>query len=114
MATKLRAAILIISETASKDSSTDRCGPILSNVFTDVPGGLWAKPTIKIVPDDVLRIQSAITEWTDTDADRAVNVVVTSGGTGFATRDVTPEASSLRSLSLSREPPLDAQLVLSV
>ncbi|KAL9059444.1 MAG: hypothetical protein Q9162_001142 [Coniocarpon cinnabarinum] len=52
-------------------------------------------PQRQIVPDDVLRIQGAITRWAD---DRhgadAINLIVCSGGTGFARRDVTPETVS--------------------
>ena len=44
------------------------------------------------VPDDVLEIQRSIQAWSD-DADSKVNLIVTSGGTGFAVKDRTPEVS---------------------
>lgn len=87
----LRAAILIISETASKDPSTDKGIPTLQQVFNEKAGDQWRAGEAKIVPDSVLDIQHAITTWTD-GAD-PVNLIVTSGGTGFAQKDVTPEVS---------------------
>lgn len=92
MASKLRAAIIVISETASKDASTDKCIPALQDVFQQDGGDRWEAADTKIVPDDVSAIQNAIKEYTDTS--RNANLVVTSGGTGFAHKDVTPEVSS--------------------
>lgn len=93
MSAKLRAAIVVISETASKDPATDKCIPALRDVFQQDGGDRWESTETKIVPDDVLSIQKAITGCTD-GADRA-NLVVTSGGTGFAQKDVTPEVRIL-------------------
>ena len=92
MASKLRAAIIVISETASKDASTDKCIPALQDVFQQDGGDRWATADTKIVGDDVSAIQSAIKEYTD--HANSANLVVTSGGTGFAHKDVTPEVSS--------------------
>jgi gephyrin len=86
---KLKAAILVVSETASKDASTDKCIPILKDVFSNVGDGQWEVTETVIVPDDVLTIQKTIRGWAD--CHEPVNLVVTSGGTGFATKDVTPE-----------------------
>ena len=88
-ASKLRACIIVISETASKDPSTDKCIPALQDVFLNEGGdGFDASETV-IVPDDVLRIQRAITRRTD--GEDFANLIVTSGGTGFTQKDVTPE-----------------------
>ncbi|USW56976.1 Putative molybdopterin biosynthesis protein MoeA [Septoria linicola] len=86
----LRAAILIISETASKDASTDKGIPALKEVFSQKGGDQWNTEDTRIVTDNVLDIQRAITEWTD--GPEYVHLIVTSGGTGFAQKDVTPEA----------------------
>jgi gephyrin len=86
---KLKAAILIVSDTASKDASTDKCIPILTDVFGTVGDNQWEVTETSIVPDDVLAIQKSIRGWTD--SHEPVNLIVTSGGTGFATKDVTPE-----------------------
>ena len=86
----LRAAILVISDTAFHDPSTDRCGAVLSDTFAGEGDGRWIIPHTDIVPDDVLQIQSAILRWCD--GANYVNLVVTTGGTGFAVMDCTPEA----------------------
>lgn len=91
---KLKAAILIVSDTASKDASADRCIPILTDVFGTVGDNQWEVTETSIVPDDVLAIQTKIRGWAD--CHEPVNLIVTSGGTGFATKDVTPEVCGSR------------------
>ncbi|KAH7189279.1 uncharacterized protein B0J16DRAFT_111624 [Fusarium flagelliforme] len=86
----LNAALLIVSTTAAKDASADASGPILTQVLKDEGEGKWEVHDTKIVSDDVLAIQRQITAWTD--GPDSVNLVVTTGGTGFATGDSTPEA----------------------
>ena len=91
-APKLRAAIIVISETASKDPSTDKCIPALQDVFSNEGVGRFAAEDTVIVTDDVLEIQRAVTHRAD--GDDFVNLIVTSGGTGFTQKDVTPEVST--------------------
>lgn len=86
---KLRAAILVVSETAWSDSSTDKCIPILKETFGALGNDQWDVSETEIVPDNVLAIQKTIRRWTD--GPDPVNLIVSSGGTGFATKDVTPE-----------------------
>ena len=89
MTSLLRAAILVVSETATQDPSTDRCLPLLGDVFEQ--SKQWQVSLTKFVRDDILEIQRSIMEWTD--GSDSVNLIVTSGGTGFATKDHTPEVS---------------------
>lgn len=92
---KLNAAILIVSDTASADPTTDRCTPVLRDVFSKQSA--WTTADAQIVPDDTARIQEVVKKWTDRgDKDEVVNCVVTSGGTGFAVKDNTPEVSDIR------------------
>jgi gephyrin len=84
----LKAAILVISTTAAKDASTDSSGPVLKNVFEET-GGKWEVVQTKIVSDNVADIQRSVMAWTD--QENAVNLVITTGGTGFAVSDGTPE-----------------------
>jgi len=44
-----------------------------------------------VVPDDKDQIQKTITNWVDA---KAINVIITTGGTGFGVRDTTPEVHS--------------------
>ncbi|EXJ55191.1 molybdopterin molybdotransferase [Cladophialophora yegresii CBS 114405] len=88
----LRPAILVVSDTAASDPSTDKAIPTLSDVLAQDGAGKWTDPLTAIVKDDVLEIQRAVRSWTDTENDSTVNLVITTGGTGFARRDFTPEA----------------------
>ncbi|WEW57387.1 molybdopterin biosynthesis enzyme [Emydomyces testavorans] len=88
---KLRSAILVISDTASRDSSTDKVGSVLADTFA-TEGEKWNTPAIKIVPDEKASIQRQICLWADSE-DEYMNVIVTAGGTGFAVRDETPEGA---------------------
>jgi gephyrin len=87
---RLKAAILVISTTAAKDPSTDKSGRVLKDVFDGEGAGQWDVVYIKIVGDVVHDIQHTITQWTD--HGDPMNLIVTTGGTGFATFDNTPEA----------------------
>ncbi|TVY41082.1 Gephyrin [Lachnellula subtilissima] len=86
----LKAAILVVSTTASKDPSADSSGGVLSQVFEEEGAGKWEVSEVKIVGDEVLDIQRAITAWAD--RENALNLIITTGGTGFAVHDTTPEA----------------------
>lgn len=87
---KLKARILIVSDTAFQDPSTDKAGDTLSDVFADEGGGQWTVEDRKIVPDDVLKIQNAVS--LSCDREDYANLLITTGGTGFAVKDNTPEA----------------------
>lgn len=93
MSAPLKAAILIVSTTAAKDPSTDAAGAALRDVFEQESGGRWDVVESKIVSDVTTQIQRQITLWTD--ATEPVNLVITTGGTGFAVADQTPEAVSV-------------------
>lgn len=92
----LQPAILIVSDTAAADPTTDRTAPILTDVFREDGANKWIDPVTEIVGDDVKDIQRVIRSWTDRygDDDGRVNLIITTGGTGFARRDWTPEAVS--------------------
>jgi gephyrin len=85
----LKAAILIVSTTASRDPSADSSGSILKGIFDQEGGGKWEVVDTKIVGDDVLDIQRSIVNWAD--QENGVNLIVSTGGTGFAVHDNTPE-----------------------
>ncbi|WP_308515605.1 molybdenum cofactor biosynthesis protein B [Sphingomonas flavescens] len=80
----LRIAVLTVSDTRTEE--TDKSGALLVERLTAAGHGLAAKT---IVPDDVDAIRAQIRGWSD---DEAVDVIISTGGTGFAPRDVTPDA----------------------
>jgi gephyrin len=96
--TTLTVGILVVSTTASKDASTDATTGLLSDLLeanSSAESVTWKVDAVKIVPDDYSEIQSVVKDWAD---DRKLSLVVTSGGTGFAVSDGTPEVSSFSEL----------------
>lgn len=84
----LKAAILVVSTTAAKDASADASDGVLRDVFSGEPGKWHVVETV-IVPDVTTQVQRQIMLWADGSED--INLIVTTGGTGFATHDDTPE-----------------------
>jgi molybdenum cofactor biosynthesis protein B len=80
----LRIAVLTVSDTRTVQNDTS--GALLVERLTAAGHELAGKA---IVPDDVDAIRARIRAWSD---DEAVDVIISTGGTGFAPRDVTPEA----------------------
>lgn len=80
----LSIAVLVISDT--RDEGSDRSGALLVERLTRAGHSLAGKA---IVADDIEDIRRQVRDWV---ADPGVDVVITTGGTGFAPRDVTPEA----------------------
>ncbi|WP_018261264.1 molybdenum cofactor biosynthesis protein B [Methylobacterium sp. WSM2598] len=80
----LRIAVLTVSD--SRSLAEDRSGDTLVGRLTEAGHGLAARA---IVPDEVEAIRAQVRAWI---ADPAVDAVITTGGTGFTGRDVTPEA----------------------
>lgn len=80
----LNIAVLTISDT--RDTTTDTSGALLAERLAGAGHKLAGRA---IVTDDVAAIRERIGEWI---ADEGVDVILTTGGTGFAPRDVTPEA----------------------
>jgi molybdenum cofactor biosynthesis protein B len=80
----LRIAILTVSD--SRTEKTDTSGALLAERLTAAGHELAGKA---IVTDDVKAIGAQVRSWVDEDN---VDVIIATGGTGFAPRDVTPEA----------------------
>lgn len=80
----LRIAVLTVSDTRTQE--TDKSGALLIERLARAGHELAGKA---IAPDDIEAIQRAVRGWAD---DPAIDVILTTGGTGFAPRDVTPEA----------------------
>jgi molybdenum cofactor biosynthesis protein B len=80
----LNIAVLTISDTRAL--ADDKSGATLSDRLTAAGHTLAAR---EIVADDVEAIRAVVKNWI---ADSGVDVVITTGGTGFTGRDVTPEA----------------------
>ena len=77
-------AVLTVSDT--RDEESDRSGALLVQRLTDAGHSLAGKA---IVADEVEAIREQVRAWVE---DPGVDVIISTGGTGFAPRDVTPEA----------------------
>lgn len=80
---------LTISDRASAGVYEDRSGPEIEKVLRDFFGNL-VKFESAIVPDEIPLISAALKKFAD---EMKCELVVTTGGTGIAARDVTPEAT---------------------
>jgi molybdopterin adenylyltransferase len=84
-----RIGILTVSDRASKGIYEDRSGPAIVACLKDILSCEW-EPVTRVIPDDQHVIELNLKELCD--AERCC-LVVTTGGTGPAKRDVTPEAT---------------------
>src|SRR5215467_2211156 len=80
----LKIAVLTVSDTRSPDE--DKSGATLAERIAKAGHAVAART---IVTDDVENIRAQVKAWI---ADTGIDVVITTGGTGFTGRDVTPEA----------------------
>lgn len=89
MSGPIRVAVLTVSDRCSRGEATDTSGPALADIArvrlgAEVVAG-------ECVPDDVDRIADVYTRWAR--SDERIDLVLSTGGTGLAPRDVTPEAA---------------------
>jgi molybdopterin adenylyltransferase len=87
LASGMRAAIITISTSLNEGRGEDKSGPALADWARDVGAEITAT---EIVPDEVPKIEWALRHYADT---AECDLVLTTGGTGFAPSDVTPEAT---------------------
>jgi molybdenum cofactor synthesis domain-containing protein len=83
----MRAAVVTISSSKARGEGTDESGPALVEFARSL--GAEIEGT-EVVPDDGDEIAQRLRHWSD---ERGCDIVLTSGGTGFAPSDVTPEAT---------------------
>jgi molybdopterin adenylyltransferase len=85
----MKIGILTVSDRASRGEYEDRGGPAIKAYFEDVVTIEWEAVT-RVIPDEEAMIQMVLISMAD---DLECNLIVTTGGTGPALRDVTPEAT---------------------
>ena len=81
----MRARVITVSDSVSAGEAEDRSGPRAVEML--VPHGFVV--SLQVVPDGVASVQEAIRRA----AEQGMRLVVTTGGTGFGPRDLTPEAT---------------------
>lgn len=83
----VKAVILTISDSASRGERVDLSGPTVAEELKAIRSEIV---TIEILPDDRSLIADRIRYFAD---NGLANLIVTTGGTGFSPRDLTPEAT---------------------
>ncbi len=82
----MKIGILTVSDKGAKGEREDRSGPAIREIM-EAAGAHVAR--YKIVPDEPADIKAALTAWSD----EGIDLILTTGGTGFSPRDWTPEAT---------------------
>ncbi len=83
----LRFAVLTVSDRSARGERPDASGPRLVEL---VRSKGWEVTRQEILPDDPRALREKLAHWAD---EAVADIILTTGGTGFARRDVTPEAT---------------------
>lgn len=83
----IRLAVLTVSDRSSRGERPDASGPAITALIVEQG---WEVVTTAITPDDQPAIEQVLLDWCKRDD---VDVILTTGGTGFSPRDHTPEAT---------------------
>ena len=86
--TEIHVGVLTISDRASAGEYQDASGPLLQKMVVERLGGDVV--LVETIPDDQDAIRDKLVAWVESGR---VNLILTTGGTGFTPRDVTPEAT---------------------
>jgi molybdenum cofactor synthesis domain-containing protein len=83
----IRFGVVTVSDRSASGERADLSGPVLVDA---IQAEGWSVANAVIIPDDLELIRATLVSWADSDQ---VDVILTTGGTGFAPRDVTPEGT---------------------
>lgn len=83
----LRAAVITLSDTGSRGEREDKSGPLIVKMLA--AAGYKVEETL-LLPDEAAALKAQLIRLAD---GRQVNLILTTGGTGFSPRDITPEAT---------------------
>jgi len=84
----IRAGVLTVSDRGARGEREDRSGPLICRLIAERLGAEVVR--YQVVPDEREEIAATLRTWADGDD---LDLILTTGGTGFAPRDVTPEAT---------------------
>lgn len=85
----LRIGIVTVSDRASRGIYEDKGGPAIRAELDRIVASAW-EPVVRVIPDDLDGIKETLADLADREG---CDLIVTTGGTGPAPRDVTPEAT---------------------
>jgi molybdenum cofactor synthesis domain-containing protein len=83
----IKTAVLTISDKGSKGKRKDKSGPVIIDMLSELRA---EKDYYNILPDEIVEIKNELIKLSDRED---IDLILTTGGTGFAPRDVTPEAT---------------------
>jgi len=98
--------VLTISDGASKGERQDLSGPAIRSLVAQLPNAIVSIEAT--IPDEQDQIAALLCTWSD---EQQLNLILTTGGTGLAPRDVTPEATKV---VIEREAPGIAEALRSI
>ena len=98
--------VLTISDSGAKGARQDTSGETIRSMVTQMNGAIIEAGAI--IPDEREHIEATLREWSD---EKSLNLILTTGGTGLAPRDVTPEATKA---VIDREAPGIAEAMRAV
>lgn len=87
-ADRFRVGVLTISDRGASGEYEDRSGPVIRELVQ-----AWLAADVveaAVIPDEFERIRETLLAWAD---EKGLQLILTTGGTGFSPRDVTPEAT---------------------
>jgi molybdenum cofactor synthesis domain-containing protein len=83
----MRFGVLTVSDRSSQGTRPDASGPLL---ITSIQNQGWQVILDGVIPDELATISETLIKWSDSNQ---IDILLTTGGTGFSPRDVTPEAT---------------------
>ncbi len=84
----IRVAVLTISDKGSTGEREDKSGQVITEMIAEIDG---ERVYYDIIPDEIDQIKESLIEISD---NNTADLILTTGGTGFAPRDITPEATA--------------------
>ncbi len=83
----MRIGILTVSDRSAQGKRADLSGPAIEEVIVEQG---WEVSLVEVVPDEKDLMVDTLAAWADSGE---LDIILTTGGTGFSSRDVTPEAT---------------------
>jgi molybdenum cofactor synthesis domain-containing protein len=83
----LRIGILTVSDRSARGERPDLAGPAIEKLIVEQG---WSVVRLEIMPDEMLILREVLANWADSGN---MDIILTTGGTGFSPRDITPEAT---------------------
>ena len=91
MSSTVKVGVLTVSDRCSRGQAEDKSGPNLQKILRSSSALKVNEILSDCVPDEANEIKRVLLKWCDTEN---VHVILTTGGTGFSPRDITPEVTS--------------------